>query len=283
MPISYSFGEVLYDCFENQKLAGGAPLNFAWNLRQFGFPVAMVSAVGEDDFGASLRSFVREAGINDMMVTIRPEPTGTVLISVNNGEPDFVINENVAWDHIDVNAGLEESADLIYFGSVAQRTTQNRNALRKLLEMPCDYRMFDVNIRQHYYSTGVLLDGFRQANIVKFNFEEWLLVRDVSKVGSLEELRVAFDLVAVACTRGPLGAELVMECGSYHCDAAQVPVVDTVGAGDAFSAALAAGIMHGADPQLILNTACEVGAMVVQNTGAHTHFPPSIVRSFVRS
>jgi fructokinase len=280
MPISYSFGEVLYDCFENERLIGGAPLNFAWNLRQFGFPVGMVSAVGDDELGTSLRSFIRDAGINDLMVSVRPEPTGTVLITVAGGEPDFVINENVAWDHIDVNSGLEDTIDLVYFGSVAQRTPHNRNALRKLLEMQCDYRLFDVNIRQHYYSTEVLLDGIRNANIVKFNFDEWRLVRDVAEVGSLEELREEFELVAVASTRGSHGAELVMEGGSYHAGAAQVQVVDTVGAGDAFSAALAAGIMRGANPQLILDTACKAGALVVQQAGAHAHFPQSLGRSF---
>ena len=99
--LAVSFGEVLFDCFEDRTCIGGAPLNFAWNLRQFGFGVVMVSAVGRDELGAEVRQFMDRAGIEGAWTSERPEATGTVDVRLTNGEPEFTVNENVAWDHIE--------------------------------------------------------------------------------------------------------------------------------------------------------------------------------------
>ena len=279
-PLSYSFGEVLFDCFEYGNCLGGAPLNFAWNLRQFGFPVAMVSAVGRDTFGGEILKFLDRAGIDRTWVTERPEPTGTVDVHLVHGEPDFTINEGVAWDHIEVSSKPDPTPALLYFGTVAQRSESNRNALRLLLDCNPRHRFFDINLRQRYYSDTVILDSLQHATILKLNEMEWEVVSRVTQQETPEDLLERFGLKAIALTQGEHGAELYVQEASFYAEPPTVSVVDTVGAGDAFSAVLAAGMMRDADPALILDTACAAGAAVVQQSGAHVALPDKVLKAF---
>ena len=115
------FGEILYDCFADRTCLGGAALNFAWNLRQLGFPVAMVSAVGRDALGRQARNFLREADIAQQWVADRDEPTGTVDVFLQEGQPPYTILSGVAWDFIEIQYQLDRVPDLLYYGSAAQR------------------------------------------------------------------------------------------------------------------------------------------------------------------
>ncbi len=268
MPVlSLAFGEILFDCFVDRSLLGGAPLNFAWNLRQFGLPVGMVSAIGPDAYGADIRSFLRAADIDAHYVCEDDLPTGTVSVELDRGEPHFTIHSNVAWNHIILPEVLPERLDLLYFGTVAQRSDGNRAALDRLLDIPSGLRLFDVNLRQQYYTEERLLVSLAAANVVKFNKSEWEVLRQLTKVRTPVELVDRFDLTVVAFTRGAEGATLYMRDGVFEEPAQPVNIVDTVGAGDAFCAALAAGLLRGKAPDLILRTACAAGAQAVQNPG----------------
>ena len=277
---SYSFGEVLLDCFEKKRLIGGAPLNFAWNLNQFGLPVSIVSAIGRDDDGLRLRQFVREAGIDASYLMETTAPTGTVTVTVTDGEPEFLIDENAAWDHIDSDFSSLSCPGVVYFGTLAQRSKPNRHSLSKLLGRGAELSFFDVKLRQQFYTDDMLLSGMKAADIVKFNEEEWEVAQHVTGEGTLEGLLETYELQAVACTLGKRGAILVSRQGRYEAPAEEIPVVDTVGAGDAFSAALAAGWMRSADSAFILRTACAAGKAVVQHAGGQIRLPEHVASAF---
>lgn len=277
MPLlSLAFGEILFDCFEDRRLLGGAPLNFAWNLRQFGLPIGMVSAVGMDAFGVEISSFLSAAEIDKRYVCEDSSPTGTVSVELDRGEPRFTIHGDVAWDHITLPDDLPEHLELLYFGTVAQRSDGNRVALDRLLRISCGLVLFDVNLRQHYYTDDQLLASLKAATVVKFNESEWDVIRPLTGTRTPGDLLDRFDLSVVAFTRGAEGASLYTRDGVIVEPRHRVNVVDTVGAGDAFCAALAAGLLRDKALDLVLRTACAAGAQAVQSTGGQCHLTPEV-------
>jgi len=281
--LSVVFGEVLFDCFDDREVLGGAPLNFAWHLRQFGRRTAMVSAVGKDRLGAEVRSFLTRADIVQDWVTDRPEATGTVTVSLHDGEPTYTIHQNVAWDHIQPPDPLPGKPDLVYFGTVAQRNAGNRETLRQLLATAPRHRLCDVNFRPPFYSEAIVLESLRQATIVKLNEEEWPIVQRMAGLNAASDLLESFDLEMVALTRGGAGAELYLAEGTHDEAGHPVAVVDTIGAGDAFCAALAAGVLTHADPGRILSVACSAGAAAVQQRGGQGRLPNAVTGAFDRA
>jgi fructokinase len=281
MSLTLSFGEALFDCFIDRRRLGGAPLNFAWNLRQFGLPVAMVSAVGRDEHGAEIQRFLERAGIDRTWLVERDEPTGTVDVRLAQGEPDFTINENAAWDYIEL-LRTPETPDMLYFGAVAQRTPQNRQTLGRLFDLNPRRLFFDINLRQRYYTEEIVLEGLRRATMVKLNTSEWNVVRHMIRLEKPEDLLEACDLDMVALTAGSDEAALYTRQGVFRRQPPKVTVVDTVGAGDAFSAALAAGALLGVDAPLILEIACAAGAVVASHAGAHVRLPDKVRCAFDR-
>ncbi|MBM3264604.1 MAG: carbohydrate kinase [candidate division Zixibacteria bacterium] len=274
-----AFGEILFDCFEDSARLGGAPLNFAWNLRQFGVRVGMVSAVGRDDPGAEALRFLHEKDIDTSFVRVVEAPTGTVTVRLLAGEPQFTIHDDVAWDQIETPV-LAEPPDMVYFGTVAQRTEDNRTALRRLLDVPSLHRFFDVNLRQHYYTETILLDGLQAATIVKCNETEWETLRQITGADTPSDLLRRYDIRVFALTRGAAGAALYTADGMTAVSVPTVPVVDAVGAGDAFSATLAAGVLAGVTPERIVTVACAAGAAVVRQAGAHVLLPADVIGAF---
>jgi len=258
-------------------------LNFAWHLRQFGRRTAMVSAVGKDRLGGNVRGFLTRADIIQDWVTDRPEATGTVTVSLHDGEPTYTIHQNVAWDHIQRPDPLPGKPDLVYFGTVAQRTDGNRETLRQLLASTPRHRLCDVNLRPPFYSEETVLESLRQATIVKLNDEEWPIVQRMTGLDAPPDLLESFDLDLVALTRGGAGAELYLAKGTHHEGGQAVAVVDTIGAGDAFSAALAAGVLVGADPGTMLSVACSAGTAVVQQRGGQGRLPGEVTGAYDRA
>lgn len=274
-PAAVAFGEVLFDRFEDRDCLGGAPLNFAWYLRQLGVRVAVLSAVGPDELGAQVVRVLREAGIVPWLAD-RAEPTGTTDVRLQDGEPEFSINPDTAWEHIEFPAELRAAPELLYFGTVAQKWEANRATLARLLELDIRHRFYDANLRPFFRAPEVVLEGLRRATVVKLSGEEW---EEVSRlVGEDAPGRVAerFGIEALAVTRGDAGAELHVRGACHRVDCPTVEVVDTVGAGDAFSAVLAAGVMRGADPRRTLRVACDVGTFVVQHRGAQVDLPEDL-------
>jgi fructokinase len=270
-------GEVLWDIYpDGRKVAGGAPFNFAFHCHQLGHEAVIVSRVGNDDLGRELREEVRRLGLTDDFIqTDREHPTGTVRVTLDHNKvPSYTIADDVAWDYImDEMGTLGSDIQAICFGTLAQREFRNQAVFRSFLERvavtrPGALRVFDCNIRQQYYSVGVIDASVTIANWIKMSAEDvvpLLGIFDDSDYWYEGYLPVAplsqryrnaeFDLICL--TRGENGC-MVLKTGkpqeyrleSERCrrwnDASEeiiepgIPanVVDTVGAGDAFTAAM---------------------------------------------
>jgi fructokinase len=266
------FGEILYDRFPDGDKLGGAAMNCAWHIRQLGATVAMVSAVGDDELGSASLDTLKHAGIDFTHVGVRPESTGIVDIVLNNGQPNYTIRENVAWDYI-TRPNEPVTGDLLYFGTLAQRSRMNRATLNALLENPFAHRFFDVNLRQTYYSQSTIHDGFAHATVVKMNEEEWTEVRAMLGNDDQHTLIQRFDLHALIITLGDRGAELFTPDEHVTAQSTPVELVDAVGAGDAFSAVFCVALMKAMSFAGSLQRACDVGAYVVQHRGAQVELP----------
>jgi len=274
------FGEILYDCFPDRTCLGGAALNFAWNLRQLGLPVSMVSAVGRDKLGQEARVFLERTDIGQQWVADRPEPTGTVDVFLEDGQPSYTIVSGVAWDHIETRVEITRPPDLIYYGTAAQRSPANRPGLEHLLATSPRHRFFDVNLRKDAYSPETVRFGLAAATIVKLNNEEWEEVQIIAGIDDPAAFLAHFELDFLAITLGERGADLYVPNARFESRPEPVPVVDAVGAGDAFSAVLAAGALFGTDPQALLHLASPAGAAAVQHPGAHLELPEAVRAAF---
>ncbi len=277
---SIVFGEILYDCFPDRTCLGGASLNFASNLRQLGFSVAMVSAVGCDELGQQARGFLQRADIDQQWVIDRSEPTGTVDVLLDDGQPSYTIRAGVAWDYIESKPALDRPPDLIYYGTAAQRSPANRPGLEHLLAANPRHRFFDVNLREDCYTPQTVRFGLEAATIVKLNDEEWEAVRDIAEIAAPADLLARYALDCLAITFGGDGAQLHIPGASFAARPAPAPVVDAVGAGDAFSGVLAASTLLETDPQQAVELACAAGASAVQHRGPHCPLPAAVKAAF---
>ena len=270
-PIAFSFGESLVDFFEDHRAIGGGSLNVAWYLGTLGIPTAIVSAVGRDELGAEIREFLAAAGVDTSWIIERPEPTGTVDVRIVDGEPQFRINDS-AWDHIDLARIPDPVPELVYFGTVAQRREANRSALGKLLALGPRHRFYDVNLREGYYTEDLLDPLLRETTILKLTDEEFETVAGLAGVSTVPDLMDRYGLEMAALTKGERGADLYAAGELHSHPGLKVEVADVVGAGDAFSGVLAAGILLGAAPEHCLEAACIAGANVVRHPAAQ--IPP---------
>lgn len=278
-PRAVAFGEVLFDCFADNVCLGGAPLNFAWHLNQLGIPVAVLSAVGRDELGASVQSLLARAGIISW-IGERSEPTGTVDVRVVDGEPAFDIHKNVAWEYIELPEKVRVAPELVYLGTVAQGSQLNRASLRKLLALGPRHILFDVNLRPGFAFREIVLDGLKQASILKVSAAEWSAIRKLVRLETPAQVLACFDLEMMAITLGAEGAELHVPGGVFRSAAPRVEVLDSVGAGDAFCAGLVAGLLRGVSLQRTLQAATEIAAFTVQRRGAQVELPATLCRLF---
>ena len=276
-----SFGEIVFDCFEGAFHLGGAPLNFAYYLRQFGVSVALVSAVGRDDFGEKALRLLTAADVDTTWVQSRPEPTGTVDVRLVNGAPEFIAVDGCAWERIGPAGGFDGVRPaLLYFGTVAQKTATNRTTFDALYATESPHTFLDINLRPRQYSPELVVDTLNKATILKMNENEWQMVRKITSQDTLAGLQESFDLEMIAITWGSRGAQLQVAGERYVEEGLTVKVVDPIGSGDAFSAALAAGVIRSADPGYTLRVACDAGAATVQRRGALVGLPNRLRKAF---
>ena len=283
-----SLGELLWDCFPEERKLGGAPANVAFHAAQFGAEAQIVSAVGNDEPGRAAVAQLRCHGLDTSAIQTVPFPTGMVRVTVDrHGKPEYRIEEGVAWDHIGNTPGLDrlaESADAVCFGSLAQRHGESRAAIRHFLDRcrPDCLKVFDINLRLHYHTPEIIETSLHYARVLKLNDEELPLLAGMfglngDAAAQLRQLQQKFDLCAVALTRGARGAILVS--GTDVSDFAGVPVTrlaDTVGAGDSFTAVLIAGLAGGRNLTEINRRACMTAAYVCTQNGAMPVLPEEI-------
>jgi fructokinase len=288
-----AFGEVLWDVFGNEKKIGGAPLNVALRMKTLGCDVAMISCVGKDEDGEAIINQVKSLGLetNAIMQT-ENFATGLVNVTLNErGSASYEISYPSAWDKIilnDLAKKLVAEADVLIYGSLVCRDEVSRQALEELLQMNV-YKVFDVNLRKPHYSYEILEQLMRSANFIKFNDEELLEIAAAmnSPFKGLGEnmyfIAEKIQVTAICVTKGKHGALLMWKGQLYENGGYHVEVADTVGAGDSFLAALITSLLTGKAPQIAIDFACAVGALVAEAPGANPEISYSKIESLMLS
>ncbi len=276
-PLVLCIGEVLWDMFPDCKRLGGAPFNVACHLRAYGVDSRIASRVGDDALGLEILSAARAHGIPTNTIQVDNElPTGTVLVTVGaHGVPSYRIEAPAAWDAIVADAELQSlarHAKAVVFGSLAQRREPSRTSVRTLLLTPA-LKVFDVNLRPPHDVAELVEHSLHRSDFVKLNVEEMARLGEWFELpGELETqcraLALRYGLIGVCVTRGAEGAVLWYRGRYCQHPGFQVEVADTVGAGDAFLAALIAGLLAGEAPDRVLARANAAGAYVASQPGA---------------
>jgi fructokinase len=281
-------GELLWDVYpDGRKVAGGAPFNFAFHCHQLGHPAAIVSRVGDDELGRELRARVRELGLSDEYIqTDRKLPTGTVRVSVDKaGQPTYAIGKNVAWDNIewtDAVADLTRRAAALCHGTLALRAKATRSVVEKMalkLNQRGGLTVYDVNLRENLGpdETAVFHSRWLKVNAEELgplmdrvgeSIDDGVPVPDVPAMLDLLRADTKREDVVLIVTRGADGAEIVAH-GFHHRErAAHAQVVDTVGAGDAFTAAMVCLHLEGRPLRACARFANHYAARVCEHQGA---------------
>lgn len=281
MPTSIviGLGELLWDCFPDGRRPGGAPANFAFHASQFGAEGLVASRVGADADGGELRAVLKANGLSTRLVQVdAAHPTGRVTVELEDGEPRYQIHEEVAWDYLAPEAELLDAMSLaaaVCFGTLAQRSPVSRATIHDCLAATGDRTLivYDVNLRQDWFSRDWVERSLHSADVVKLNDHEWGQLNrllDLEATGVEDFARISqerFGLGLVCITRGAKGCLLFSEDESVESPAEPVTVADAVGAGDAFTAALIVGLLAGASLEEIGTYANRVGGLVASRHG----------------
>ncbi len=288
-------GEFLWDLLPAGRQLGGAPANFAYHAQALGAESVVVSAVGDDSLGRDLIEQLERIGLDDGFIARDPErPTGTVTVQLDaKGVPDFTIHEGVAWDAIPFSPELKDlaqKADCVCFGTLAQRCEISRHTIQNFVRStrPDCLRIYDVNFRQHYYDKPIVDQSLAHTDVLKLNEQELPdLARLLSITGSdseiLKTLLKAYELELIALTQGERGSRLVGLNDDSFLETPAVHVEDTVGAGDAFTAALAMGLLQNLPINTIHQNATRLAAFVCTQKGATPELQESKIAELIRS
>ncbi len=280
-PVVAGIGEVLWDCYPDGAHFGGAPANFASHAASLGAESWMVSAVGTDAHGDRALQVLSDLKVRCDLVARDPKhSTGQVLVTLDaEGVPRYEISLDVAWDHLAWSehfGAFATRCDAICFGSLAQRSPDSRATIRRFVAAVrrSALRVFDVNLRQRFFDRETIDASLRLASALKLNDEELPVIAELCEIRArapreiLRELMTRYDLHLAALTRGPRGALLLDDRGEDDCLAPETVVVDTVGAGDAFTAALVSDFLRGLPLSRINRHANAVASFVCSQAGA---------------
>jgi fructokinase len=286
LPTVVGLGEVLWDLLPSGRQLGGAPANFAYCSHLLGDRAVVASRIGEDELGKAIRKSLLSRGVTDQFLQIDPEqPTGTVKVEIDRaGQPKFEIIHPVAWDCLqwtDTWQALARSADAVCFGSLAQRSPQSRQTILEFVDATRSeaLRVFDVNLRQTSYSFEIISESMVRANVVKLNHEEVPRVRELLGINAFDALSFCkeviekFRLRLICITRGSNGSLLCNQTSAHEHPGFHVQVKDTIGAGDAFTAALVHEHLRGRSLAEMNDSANRLGAWVASNSGAMPSVP----------
>lgn len=287
--IVVGMGEALWDVLPEGKKIGGAPANFAYHVSQFGLPSRVVSAVGSDPLGREIVENFTSKGLNHLIEEV-PYPTGTVQVEIDPaGVPQYDIKENVAWDNIPYTARLEALAGktrAVCFGSLAQRNIVSRDTINRFLDaMPQtadSLVVFDVNLRQGFYTKEILCNSMKRCNILKINDEELVTVSRMFGYPGIDLqdkcwiLLGKYNLRMLILTCGINGSYVFTPGNVSFQPTPKVEVADTVGAGDSFTAAFIASLLKGKSVAEAHALAVRTSAFVCTRKGAMPELPPDL-------
>lgn len=289
-PFVVGLGELIWDLLPDGKRLGGAPSNFAYISRLLGDVAAVASRVGRDELGREAAGVLGARGVRADLLQVDPRhPTGTVGVEIGEGgEPRFRVNENSAWDYLEMSPAwgrLASAADVVCFGTLGQRRREARETIHRFLAAtrPDALRVFDVNLRHAFFTAGMLSRSLGAADLVKLNAEELSAVAGMLGLAGREwkalcgQLLAAFDLKLVAVTDGGRGSLLVSRDAVAEHRGHEVRVVDTIGCGDAFTATLAHCFVRRVPLEEAGEMANRMGAWVATQAGATPEADPFTV------
>jgi fructokinase len=286
--IIVGLGEALWDCLPEGRKLGGAPANFAYHASQFGNQAYAISAVGNDELGTETLKAFDEKQLHYIMPRV-DFPTGTVQVTLDDeGVPTYDIKTDVAWDNIPFTPEIEEAArncQAVCFGSLAQRSSVSRDTIRRFLgatPMSC-LKIFDINLRQNFYSKEVICDSLRSCNVLKINDEELVTIGRLFGYPGLDMenkcwlILGKYNLNMLVLTCGVNGSYVFAPGLVSYQETPLVDVADTVGAGDSFTGAFTAAILAGMPMQEAHKLAVEVSAFVCTQNGAMPKLPQELL------
>jgi fructokinase len=274
-------GELLWDIFPEGRQLGGAPANFAYMTSLLGDEGIVASRVGGDELGEEAKRRLQHLNLNTFYIQLDPTyRTGIVQVDVDaKGQPTFQIAQPVAWDAFEWTPAwqtLAQKADAVCFGSLAQRCVQSRQTIFSFLKTirAETTRVFDVNLRQSFYSAQILADSAKQADIIKLNNDELPTVVQLlgfpfhDEESAAQWLLNTFHIKLICITRGARGSLLISEYAKHEHPGVRVRVADTVGSGDAFTAALVYHYLRRHSLATMNEAANRMGSWVASQTGA---------------
>ena len=283
-------GEVLWDVLPEGKKLGGAPANFAYHAGQFigNDNTIAISAIGEDELAEETLVALRQHGLNDLLPKV-PYPTGTVQVQLDaQGIPTYDIKENVAWDNIPYDNDIKQIASncrAVCFGSLAQRNVVSRATIHRFLDdTPADcLKIFDINLRQQFYTKEIIEGSFKRCNILKINDEELVIINRMFGFESLDmrttcqQLLENYSLDMVVLTCGTNGSYVFTPNITSFQETPKVTVADTVGAGDSFTGSFCAAILNGKPIEEAHKIAVKVSAFVCTQNGAMPKYSDELI------
>jgi fructokinase len=288
-PVVIGLGEILWDVFPDGSRFGGAPANFACSTAALSdnADVHMVSAVGNDDLGQEALRQLSQRNVQVAHVAVRDQPTGTVQVTLDEeGHASYKFAEDTAWDHLEYHASVAQlaaQADAVCFGTLGQRSSQSADTIQHFVRATPAHclRIFDINLRPPFFNDDVVLQSLECCSILKLNDDELALAARLSEASGTVDQQLAmiakrWQLHAVALTLGADGAKMWHRDRVLQADGVPTTIKDTVGAGDAFTATLATGLLAEVNPQKILQRACEVAAWVCSQDGGTPAIPEQL-------
>lgn len=271
-------GEILWDVLPEGKQLGGAPANFAYHADQLGAKGLAISRIGNDEDGKEISNKLDEKRLESYLQVDNDHPTGTVTVTVDSeGVPEYIIHEEVAWDYLSVDDKMMEfarSCKAVCFGSLAQRNMYSAKTIFRFLENtdPGSLRIFDINLRQMYYSPELIERSLNICNVVKFNDDEFIILKEMFSMPDDEEAFIRkfiekFDLKLLALTKGERGSYLADQDQTSFVMTPEIKVDDTIGAGDSFTAAISVGLLEEKPLSEIHKKAVDLSAFVCSQPG----------------
>lgn len=271
-------GEILFDLLPSGAQLGGAPANFAYHVCCLGGRGVAVSAIGKDKLGEEVKTILAGKKLEAVLPEV-DYPTGVVHVDLDGrGVPQYTIVEDVAWDNVPYIQEMKElarNAAAVCFGTLAQRNPVTRATVMNFIaDMPADsLKVYDINLRQHFYSRGIIEDSLRVADILKINDEEIAVVSDLLGLDASPEqacrsLISMYGLRLVILTKGADGSEVITPDAKYSVECPKVKIADTVGAGDSFTAAFVQAYLRGDSIENCHNIANRISAFVCSRSGA---------------
>ena len=291
-----TFGELLYDVYDNVSVIGGAPFNYSLQLSRLlnkDDKLKFITALGNDDYSKDALSFIDNENIDKSLIqTLKDYETGKATVFLNEKKvPDYIIHENSAWDNIEYNSNIEnalkENYDLFYFNILSQRNEKSYNTSKSIFKnINAKYKVCDVTFRKNYYTKEKIKESLEFINILKINDDELAVIKELFYPSMqndnevlLKAINKDFNIDYIFLTLGASGASVLYNNEYIFNPSNKVNVIDTVGAGDSFCAALSYAILRGLDINNVLKFASSVSEEMVQVKGGTARYDIEMVKS----